>query len=204
VTAGRGAAAVGEGSTRPGAIQRSSIQYPGGLAARYRWSGTAGAADVFGISEADGKLIDLGRLGGGEADRLCRAELRVEGPAGAWTARFASAVFDDPEGVLWDGPGLLLIKYGFRLYALAARTGDLDWSYGAGTPLVAILASSRLDHVLLQSEIDTVALRADGTVAWRAVHDDVITTAQLVAGRLDLTTYAGAHVYLDARTGLPA
>ena len=57
---------------------------------------------------------------------------------------------------------------------------------------------------LLQTELETIALRETGEVAWRAAHSDVITDAQLVAGRLDLTTYGGQHVYLDARTGQPA
>jgi hypothetical protein len=137
-------------------------------------------------------------------ESLCRAEVRVESPAGAWTARFASDIFDTPQGVLWDTPGLLLVKYGFRLYALRARTGDLAWSYGSGTPALAVLASARLDHVLLQTELETFALRDSGEVAWRAAHSDVIIDAQLIAGRLDLTTYAGQHVYLDAQTGQPA
>ena len=42
-------------------------------------------------------------------------------------------------------------------------------------------------------------MRTDGSVAWRAAHSDVVTDAQLTAGRIDLTTYSGAHVYLDAQ-----
>ena len=79
--------------------------------------------------------------------------------------------------------------------------GKLAWSHASSTPSVAVLGSPRLDHVLLQTELETIALRFDGSVAWRAAHSDVITAAQLVAGRLDLTTYAGQHVYLDARSG---
>ncbi|MEX2547697.1 MAG: PQQ-binding-like beta-propeller repeat protein [Chloroflexota bacterium] len=185
-------------------IGRQSVQYPGGFAARFRWAGSGRAEEVFAISEALGTLTDFGTLGGGDVDSLCRAELRVEGPTGSWTARFASMVFDEPQGVLWDTHALLLVKYGFRLYALNPRTGDLAWSYASGTPALSVLASSRLDHVLLQTEVETIALGADGDVAWRAAHSDVITDAQLVAGRLDLTTYTGQHVYLDARTGQAA
>ena len=93
------------------------------------------------------------------------------------------------------------MRYGFLVYALDARTGELRWSYTSGTPTCRVLASARLDHVLVQTEIETIALRPEGTVAWRAAHSDVITEAQLVAGRLDLTTLRGVHVYLDARTG---
>ncbi len=192
------------GGAQRAEVERLSVQYPGGLAARYRWAGSGRGDEVFGTSEASGSLTDHGALADPDPDRQCRAELRVEGPSGSWTARFASPVFDEPQGVLWDSAALLLVKYGFRVYALGARTGDLGWSYASGTPALAILASSRLDHVLLQTELETIALRDDGSVAWRAAHSDVITEAQLIAGRLDLTTYSGTHVYLDARTGVAA
>jgi hypothetical protein len=183
--------------------QRAQVQYPGGLSARYRWAGSGAAAVVFAISEASGPLHDLGPLVAMEPDRLCRAELRVEGPLGAWTARFASLVYDEPQAVLWDTPGLLLVKYGFRVYALGSRTGELAWSHASGTPVVAVLASSRLDHALLQSEVETIALREQGEVAWRAAHSDVVTGAELVGGRLVLTSYGGQLVALDPRSGQP-
>ena len=186
--------------------QRSSVQYPGGLAARYRWGGSAQADTIFGLSEAGGTLIDHGTLVSVDPDRLCRAELRVEGPAGTWTARFASPVFDAPQGMLWDTAGLLLVKYGFALYALNPRGGELRWRFTAGTPLVAVLASSRLPHVVVQGEVETVALRADGEVAWRVAHSDVVVEAELVGGRLILTSYGGELQTLDPLTGqaLPA
>lgn len=182
-------------------VQRLSVQYPGGLAARYRWGGSGSAEAVFGISEAEGTLTDLGSLATPSPDGACRAELRVEGPHGRWTVRFASPIYDEPEAVLLDTAGLLVVRYGFMAYALASRTGELTWKQATGTPTVSVLASSRLEHVLLQTELETLAIRADGTVAWRATHSDVITHARLVAGRLDLTTYSGAHVYLDAQSG---
>lgn len=185
-------------------VERLSIQYPGGLAARFRWAGSGRASEVFALSEASGELHDYGQLADPDPDRQCRAELRVEAPTGPWTARFASVVWDEPQGVLWDTAGLLLVKYGFRLYALASRSGELAWSQGSGTPTLAVLASSRLDHVLLQTELETIALSTDGEVVWRAAHSDVITDAQLTAGRLDLTTYGGQHLYLDARSGQTA
>ena len=171
---------------------------------RYRWTGSGAAGALFATSEAAGDLADHGLLAGPEPDRLCRLEVRAESPAGAWTARLASPVFDEPQAVLWDTPGLLLVKYGFVLYALAARGGGLAWSHASATPTVAVLASSRLDHVVLQTEVETIALRDDGAVAWRAAHSDVIVDAQLIAGRLDLTTYGGQHVYLDAASGVAA
>jgi hypothetical protein len=187
-------------------VERLAVQYPGGIAARYRWSAAGGADAVFGISEVTGTLTDLAALAGATIDpgMACRAEVRVESPTGSWTARLASVVFDEPAGVYWDTHGLLLIKYGFVLYAFVARSGELAWTRTTGTPQVSILASARLDHVLLQTELETFALRSDGEVAWRAAHSDVITAAQVVAGRLDLTTYGGQHLYLDARTGQEA
>lgn len=182
-------------------VQRLAVQYPGGFAARYRWAGSGQASAVFGISEAAGTLFDIGTLVDANPDAQCRAELRVEGPTAHWTVRFASQIFDAPDAVLLDTDGLLVVRYGFHVYALVARTGELAWTYASGTPTVAILASTRLDHVVLQTEIETIALRPDGSVAWRAAHADVIVGAQLVAGRLDLTTYPGEHLYLDARTG---
>ena len=54
---------------------------------------------------------------------MCRAELRVESPAGPWTVRLASPVFDDPAALLWDSEGLLVAKYGFITYGFEARIG---------------------------------------------------------------------------------
>lgn len=196
-----GVGGPGKGDT---GVERLAVQYPGGISARYRWTGSGGGPALFEISEATGNLSDHGPLAGADPDRLCRLELRVESPSGAWTARFASPIYDEPQGALWDTAALLLVKYGFMLYALNARGGDLAWSYSSGTPVLAVLSSTRLDHVLLQTELETIALRPDGGVAWRAAHNDVIVGAQLVAGRLDLTTYAGGHVYLDATSGRAA
>lgn len=191
--------ASGEGAaTEP---HRSSVRYPGGLSARYRWTGSGGITAITALSEAGGTLTDHGPLVATEPDRLCRAELRVEGPLGTWTARFASVIFDEPQGVLWDTAGLLLVRYGFRVYALAARTGELRWSRDSGTPIVALLASSRLDHVIVQSEVETVALDEAGEVVWRIPHGEVITEAELVGGRLVLGAWGGAHLALDPVTG---
>ena len=187
-------------------VGRLSVQYPGGLAARFRWGGTGSAEHVYGTSEASGTLADHSALATATVDQasVCRAEVRVEGPQGSWSARLASIIFDEPQGVFWDTPALLLIKYGFVLYAFRARSGELAWTRTTGTPQISVLASARLDHVVLQTELETYALRADGEVAWRAAHSDVITAAQIIAGRLDLTTYGGQHLYLDARTGQQA
>ena len=133
---------------------------------------------------------------------MCRAELRVETPAGPWTARLASPLFDDPAALLWDTEGLLVVRYGFMTYAFAARTGELRWTHRSGTPIVVIIGSSRLPHVVVQAEIETFAILPAGDVAWRVAHSDVVIEAELVGGRLVLTSYGGQLTALDPRTGM--
>lgn len=192
------------GSGRPADPHDATVSYPGGLRARWRWAGTGQAAAVFALSEAGGTLTDLGSLVADDPDSRCRAELRIDGPAGSWSARFASTLNDVPEAVLWDTAGLLVVKYGFHAYGLDARTGVLAWSHRSATPILAAIASSRLRHVVVQSELETFALDPDGTVAWRIAHSDVVTAAELVGGRLVLTSYSGLMNALDPATGRQA
>jgi hypothetical protein len=77
------------------------VGYPGGLRVRYRWSGTGGGTAVFALTEAGGELFEYGDRAGAGFERLCRAEIRVESPAGAWAARLASPIFDAPAGFAW-------------------------------------------------------------------------------------------------------
>ncbi len=182
-------------------VKRATIQYPGGLAARYRWGGSASGEEVFGLSESGGALTDHVKLAGGDPVRMCRAELRIEGPLGEWTARFASPIFDDPTGLLWDTEALLLVKYGFLVYALASRSGQLRWSHLSGTPVIAVLGSPRLDHVIVQSEVETLAIAADGETRWRVAHSDVISGAEMMGGTLTLSSYGGDVVAFDPASG---
>lgn len=156
---------------------------------------------MFALTEAGGKLVDHGPLGGEDFERLCRAELRVEGPGGAWTGRLASAIYDEPAGLYWDTEGLLVATYGFHTYGLDARSGELRWSHASATPIVALLGSSRLAHVLVQAEVETFAIEAAGAVAWRVAHSDVVTAAELIGGRLVLTSFDGQVTALDPATG---
>ena len=181
--------------------KRSQVQYPGGLSARYRWTGSGGAPALAALSEAGGELFDHGPLVSPAPDRLCRAELRVEGPTGTWTARFASPIHDEPAGLVWDTEGLLVVKYGFEVYAIEARTGVLRWHHASRTPVTAVLGSSRLSHVIAQTEIETIALAGDGEPVWRAAHSDVVAEVELVGGRLVLTSYTGQLQTLDPATG---
>ena len=67
----------------------------------------------------------------------------------------------------------------------------LRWTHRSATPLLALFASSRLRHVIVQAELETFAIEADGAVAWRIAHSDVVTEAAMVGGRLVLTGYGG-------------
>jgi hypothetical protein len=182
-------------------VRRATVSYPGGLVARYRWGGPASGPEVFASSEGSGDLVDHADLAGPGTERMCRAEIRVEGPLGTWTSRFASPVFDEPAGLLWDSEALLMVRYGFRVYALGSRTGELRWSYLAGTPTIAVLGSTRIPHVLVQSEVETVALDAVGDVRWRVAHGEVIASAELLASQLALTSYGGDVALLDPLSG---
>lgn len=177
------------------------VAFPGGIRVRFRWASSGQGDAVFALSEAGGALHDYGERVSPTFDRLCRAELRVESPGGTWAARLASPIFDAPAGLAWDTAGLLLVGYGFATYALEARTGELRWLHRSGSPLVAVLGSSRLDHVIVQAEIETFALAADGVVEWRVAHTDVVAGAELIGGRLVLSSYGGLVSALDAETG---
>lgn len=181
--------------------RNATIAYPGGLRARWRWGGSGQSAAIFALSEAGGTLLDLGADVSARPDELCRAELRLDGPRGAWTARFASTIFDEPRARYWDSHGLLVVAYGFHTFGLDADGGERRWVHRSGTPIIALLGAPRLRHVLVQAEIETFALEPDGTVAWRVAHTDVVTAADLVGGRLVLTGFDGQVNALDPATG---
>ena len=180
---------------------RATVAFPGGIRVRPAWGAAGEEAAVVALSEVGGPLTDLGSIAGPDPGALCRAEARVETPSGTWTVRLASRIHDEPRGISWDAAGLLVLAYGFVAYAFEARTGSLRWWRRSGTPIVVILGSSRLDHVLVQSEVETVAIAADGEVRWRVAHSDVVTAAELVGGRLVLTSYGGDVIGLDPATG---
>jgi outer membrane protein assembly factor BamB len=185
----------------PAPPRDATIVYPGGLRARWRWAGSGQGPAVFALTEAGGTLEDLGPSVSPSFEQLCRAELRVDGPAGAWTVRFASTISDEPAALAWDDAGLLVVKYGFHTYGLESRSGALRWSHRSASPLIAVLGSPRLAHVLVQSEIETFAIEADGTVGWRIAHSDVVSDAALVGGRLVLTSFTGQVSAVDPATG---
>ena len=181
----------------------SMIVYPGGLRARWRWGGSGSGPQVFALSEVGGNLVDLGPRVAADPDSLCRAELRLEGPRGAWTARFASVIHDQPRATHWDAIGLFIVAYGFHTFALDVGTGEVRWEHRSATPILAIFGSPRLRHVLVQAELETFAIEPDGTVAWRRAHSDVVTAAELVGGHLVLTSFGSQVSALDPATGRP-
>lgn len=181
-----------------------TIAYPGGLRARWRWGGSGSGAAVFALSEVGGALVDLGTRVAADPEPLCRAELRLEGPRGSWTARFASVIHDEPRAAHWDTVGLLVVAYGFHTFGLDVESGEARWEHRSATPIVALLGSSRLAHIVLQAELETFAIEPDGTVAWRVAHSDVVTAAELVGGRLVLTAFGGEVRALDPATGRSA
>ena len=182
----------------------ATITYPGGLRARWRWGGSGSAAQVFALTEGAGELRDFCSLVSPDPDALCRAELHLEGPRGMWTARFASLIHDEPRALHWDSAGLLVVAYGFTTYGIDVGSGERRWDHRSASPIIALFGSSRLAHVLVQSEVETFAIEEDGTVAWRVAHSDVVTSAEMVGGRLVLTGFDGQVRALDPATGRTA
>lgn len=179
----------------------ATVVYPGGFRARWRWAGSGQGEAVFALTEAGGTLEDFGSLVSTSPDALCRAELRIDGPGGAWTIRLASTIYDEPAGLYWDEPGLFVVKYGFHTYSFEGRSGSLRWSHRSASPLIAVLGSPRLPHLIVQSEIETFAIEPDGTVGWRIAHSDVVAEAAMIGGRLVLTSFGGQATALDPATG---
>jgi hypothetical protein len=73
------------------------------------------------------------------------------------------------------------VAYGFHTYGLEVATGERRWDHRSASPIIALLGSSRLAHVVVQAEIETFAIEPDGTVAWRIAHSDVVTGRSLSA-----------------------
>ena len=192
---------TGTGSSGGSPPRDATIGYQGGIRARWRWSGSGQGPAVFALTEAGGSLEDLGPLVSSSFEELCRAELRIDGPGGAWTVRLASTIHDEPAGLVWDDAGLFVVKYGFHTYGFESRSGALRWSHRSASPLIAVIGSPRLAHLVVQSEIETFAIEPDGTVGWRIAHSDVVTEAALVGGRLVLTSFGGLVSAIDPVTG---
>ena len=163
---------VGRCPTEP---RNATITYPGGLRARWRWGGSGSGPEVFALSEAGGALVDLAARRRRPRRRCAAPSCGSRARAAPGSARFASLIHDEPRALHWDTAGLLVVAYGFHTYGLEVATGDARWDHRSATPLIALLGSPRLAHVLVQSELETFAIEPDGTVAWRVAHSDVVT-----------------------------
>ena len=142
--------------------RNATITYPGGLRARWRWGGSGQAAAVFALSEAGGTLVDLGPQVAADPDALCRAELRVEGPRGAWTARFASTIHDEPRGAATGTPpGCSSWRTASTRTASSARPASRAGTHRSATPILALLGVAAAARTsLVQAEIETFAIEA--------------------------------------------
>ena len=192
-------------TTRPGREPRNAtITYPGGLRARWRWGGSGSAPEVFALSEAGGELIDLGprsrptRTPCAAPSSVSRGRAepgRPGSPRSSTTSRGRST---------GTAPGCSSSPTASTRYGLETATGDPRWSHRSATPILALLGSPRLAHVLVQAEIETFAIEPDGSVAWRVAHSEVVTAAELLGGRLVLTGFGGQVTSLDPATGRSA
>ncbi len=191
--------------TGPQPVREALVDYPGGLRARIRWTGSGGGGALDEPATAGSpegpELVDHGHLVADDPEARCRAELRVVAPGGGWGVRLASTIYDEPTALYWDSEALLVVRYGFHCYGFQARTGALRWLHRSASPIIACFASPRLRHVIVQAEIETFAIEADGSVAWRIGHTDVVASAELVGGRLVLESYRGERAVLDPASG---
>ena len=91
---------------------------------------------------------------------------------------------------------------GLRLPYLRPRGGDRRAALGPPSATPISRSSVRRGCArLVQAELETFAIEADGTVAWRVAHSDVVTAAEIVGGRLVLTSFDGQVSALDPATG---
>ena len=151
------------------------------------------------------RSIDFGTRVAEDPDALCRAELRLEGPRGAWTARFASLIHDEPRGLLWDTrrPARR------RLWLPYLRARGRDRRGALGPPLGD--AGGRADRFLHGSPTSSSSRSSRRSRSSRTARSrggsptrDVVTAAELVGGRLVLTSFGGQVSALDPATGRAA
>ena len=137
---------------------------------------------------------------------LCRAELRLEGPRGAWTVRFASLIHDDPRGAaLGHARACWSSRYGFHTYALETR----DRRRCAGTTARrrrSSPCSARRGSPTSSSSPRSRRSRSSrtGRSPGGSPTPTSSTAAELVGGRLVLTSFDGQVTALDPATGRPA
>ena len=152
---------------------RAACERAGGGAAADR------APAVFALSEAGGALVDLSPVAAGSRAAVPR-RAAPRGPArrvvGALRVAHPRRAARAPLGHrrrCWSSPT------GSTPTASRSRRARPRWDHRSATPIIALLGSPRLAHVIVQSELETFAIEPDGTVAWRVAHSDVVTAADL-------------------------
>ena len=188
-----------------GEPRHTVIAFPGGLRASLRWAGSGRAAEVFALTEAGGPLVDLGELAGPDPDERCRAEIRrrdagraVDGPARLDDQRRAGG-----PAVGLRGPA----RHQVRVPRLRVRRADRRAGAGATGARRRCSSSSARPGCRTSSprpRSRPSRSRRDGEVAWRVAHSDVVTEAELVGGRLVLTSFDGQVRAIDPLTGRSA
>ena len=170
----------------------STIAYPGGLRARWRWGGSGSGPQVFALSEVGG---DAGRPRARASPPTPSPVPRraaPRGPARRLDGAVRLAHLTTSRGRCTGTPRACSSSpTGSTPSASRSRSGDARWDHRSATPIIALLGSPRLAHVVVQAELETFAIEPDGTVAWRVAHSDVVTAAELVGGRLVLTSFGG-------------
>ena len=139
---------------------------------------------------------------GGDFDALCRAELRIEAPGGAWTARLASTIFDEPAALFWDNARPVRrevrlphvrVRRPFGRPALVSPLRD------AAPRGIRVAATGPRRRPVRDRDVRDRARRR------RSPGGSPTPTsspgAELVGGRLVLTSYGGAATALDPATG---
>jgi hypothetical protein len=187
-----------------GEPHNATVTYPGGLRARWRWAGSGQGGGGLRVDRGRGLAARLGTRVSTDPDALCRAEIRLEGPRGRVDRTLRIDDLRRAGRARLGYRRLLVVKYGFHTFGLDAAAGRASLGAPSAVAGDRPLGSSRLPHVLVQTEIETFAIEADGTVAWRVAHSDVVTAAELVGGRLVLTSFDGLVVALDPELGATA
>ena len=96
-------------------------------------------------------------------------------------------IHDEPRATYWDTAGSARRRVRLPHVRARLRPGEPAWDHRSATPIIGLFGSPRLDHVVVQAELETFAIESDGTVAWRVAHTDVVTAAEFIGGRLVLT-----------------
>ena len=197
---GRHMGSQGQRRTRGLLVHRAGFLFAVVLAAGMLLAAVAGTASAASLASA-WWLNDDGQLGNGSTSGPSTCKFNAVLHACSLGAIPVSELSEVTAVAAGKDHSLAIVEGGTVMAWGRNSSGQLGNGTTTGSALpVAVGGLSEVTAIAAGTD-HSLALRADGTVAWRAAHSDVVTEAQLVAGRLDLTTYSGVHLYLDARTG---